>query len=266
TGRLERQPALQGELSRERARVGELAGHVEVIRDKLRSLDHRKEALDAAAVTLEQAQAASRQASDASRQAELLSASARAKAEAAATRLADAEEQHRVVEDHAEEARHLGRAAELLARFRDTVVGTVGPRLSAQAADLFGELTDHEYDHLEVDPETYEIKLCDQGIPYGMDRFSGSETDLANLSLRVAISEQVRFQSGGAVGLLVLDEVFGPLDDERKERMLVALERLRARFRQVIVVTHAGDIKERLPNAIEVVKLPGRRATARLVG
>jgi hypothetical protein len=52
-----------------------------------------------------------------------------------------------------------------------------------------------------------------------MDRFSGSEIDLANLALRVAISEHVRFQSGGAVGLLVLDEVFGPLDEERKERM-----------------------------------------------
>jgi DNA repair protein SbcC/Rad50 len=265
SGRLERQAPLQADLSLERARVEELAGQVEVIRDKLRGLDHRKEALDAAAVALERSNAAYRQASETSRQAELASASAQARAEAARTRLADAEEQHRQVEEQAEEARHLGRAAELLARFRDTVVATVGPRLSAQAAELFGELTDHEYDHLEVDPDTYEIKLCDQGITYGMDRFSGSETDLANLSLRVAISEQVRFQAGGAVGLLVLDEVFGPLDDDRKERMLLALERLRARFRQVIVVTHAGDIKERLPNAIEVMKLPGRRAAARVV-
>jgi DNA repair exonuclease SbcCD ATPase subunit len=96
-----------------------------------------------------------------------------------------------------------------------------------------------------------------------MGRFSGSETDLANLALRVAVSEHVRFQSGGAVGLLVLDEVFGPLDDDRKGRMLVALERLRARFRQVLVVTHDSAIKEQLPNAIEVVKLAGRRATAR---
>jgi exonuclease SbcC len=265
SGRLERQAPLQADLSLERARVGELTGQVEVLRDKLRALDHRREALDAAAVALERSRSAFREISEASRQAELASATARARAESAALRVADAEEQHRVLGEQAEEARHLGRAAELLARFRDTVVATVGPRLSAQAAELFGELTDHEYDHLEVDPDTYEIKLCDQGITYGMDRFSGSETDLANLSLRVAISEQVRFQAGGAVGLLVLDEVFGPLDDDRKERMLLALERLRARFRQVIVVTHAGDIKERLPNAIEVMKLPGRRATARVV-
>ena len=137
---------------------------------------------------------------------------------------------------------------------------------AAQAADLFAELTDHEYDLLEVDPETYEIQIHDAGRVYGMDRFSGSETDLANLALRVAISEHVRFQSGGTVGLLVLDEVFGPLDADRKERMLLALERLKGRFRQVLVVTHDVEVKEQLPNAIEVVKLPGRRATARLIG
>ena len=143
--------------------------------------------------------------------------------------------------------------------------GLIGTRLASQAAELFGELTDHEYDRLDVDPETYEIRILDAGLSYGMDRFSGSETDLANLALRVAISEHVRFQSGGAVGLLVLDAVFGPLDGDRKERMLLALERLRSRFRQILVVTHADDVKEQLPSAIQVVKLPGRRATARVV-
>ncbi|MDQ4097959.1 MAG: hypothetical protein M3144_08850, partial [Actinomycetota bacterium] len=153
--------------------------------------------------------------------------------------------------------------AELLNAFRNSLVATVGPRLSAQAGELFASLTDHEYEALEVDPETYEIKVRDGGRLYGLDRFSGSETDLANLALRVAISEHVQFQSGGTVGLLVLDEVFGPLDDDRKERMLLALERLKARFRQVLVVTHDAAVKEQLPHAIEVVKRPGRRAAVR---
>ena len=167
--------------------------------------------------------------------------------------------------DLAAEALHLGRVADLLNAFRTAVVATVGPRLAVQAAELFGELTDHEYDRLEVDPETYQLQIRDAGRLYGLDRFSGSEVDLANLALRVAISEHVRFQSGGSVGLLVLDEVFGPLDEDRKARMLLALERLRGRFRQVLVVTHDRDIKEQLPNAIEVYKQSGRRATARVL-
>jgi exonuclease SbcC len=145
-------------------------------------------------------------------------------------------------------------------------VASVGPRLAAEAASLFAELTDNEYDRLEVDAETYGLQISDGGVAYGLERFSGSEIDLANLALRVAISEHVRFMSGGAVGLLVLDEVFGPLDDERRTRMLLALERLRARFRQILVVTHSTDIKEQLPSAIEVQKRPGRRAALRLAG
>ena len=47
--------------------------------------------------------------------------------------------------------------------------------------------------------------------------------------------------------------------------MLLAFERLKNRFRQVLVVTHDNAIKEQLPSAIEVVKLPGRRATAHLM-
>ena len=161
---------------------------------------------------------------------------------------------------------HLSRTSELLNAFRNSVVASVGPRLAVQAAELFAELTDNEYDRLEVDPETYGLRICDGGISYDLGRFSGSEVDLANLALRVAISEHVRFQAGGTVGLLVLDEVFGPLDEERRARMLLALERLRGRFRQILVVTHSMEIKEQLPNAIEVVKMQGRRATARLIG
>ncbi|MDQ4098209.1 MAG: hypothetical protein M3144_10125, partial [Actinomycetota bacterium] len=200
-----------------------------------------------------------------SRQAALAAERAQAQSEAAAAALAQGVDQHAALEARADEARHLGRLSDLLGAFRNTVVATVGPRLSTGAADLFGELTDHEYDLLEVDPETYEIQIRDHGRLYGMDRFSGSEKDLANLALRVAISEHVRLLSGGAVGLLVLDEVFGPLDEDRKARMLAALERLRGRFRQVLVVTHDDAIKAELPHAIEVVKLAGRRATARLV-
>jgi exonuclease SbcC len=159
----------------------------------------------------------------------------------------------------------LARLADLLAEFRNTVVASVGPRLAAEAAQLFAELTDHEYDELQVDPDTYQLQIRDAGKVYGLDRFSGSEIDLANLALRVAITEHIHFQSGGSVGLMVLDEVFGPLDEERKSRMLQALERLRGRFRQVLVVTHDAAIKDQLPNAIEVVKLPGRRAQARPV-
>ena len=265
-GRLERRPTVRASLDATEQRVADARRSVEDLRDEVRALGFDRDALEAAAAAHQAAALAARAAARSAQEAELAAGKRRTQAEERAARLAEGRAQHARLGELGGEVRHLARLAVLLSEFRNTVVASVGPRLAAQAADLFGELTDREYDQLLVDPETYELQISDAGRVYGLDRFSGSETDLANLALRVAISEHVRFQSGGSVGLLVLDEIFGPLDEDRKARMLQALEALRGRFRQVLVVTHDASIKEQLPNALEVVKLPGRRATARLLG
>jgi exonuclease SbcC len=265
-GRLEARPGIERALTTARDQLDSAASRVEVLREKVKALGFQRDTLEAAAARRDAARAAADAAAVGAHEAAVRAAADRERASAAARALAEGRAQHAKLADLESDARHRARAADLLSEFRNTVVTSVGPRLAAQAADLFGELTDHEYDTIEVDPETYQLQIGDGGRLYGLDRFSGSEIDLANLALRVAISEHIHFQSGGSVGLLVLDEVFGPLDEDRKARMLIALERLRGRFRQVLVVTHDSEIKEQLPSAIEVVKRPGRRATAHLVG
>jgi exonuclease SbcC len=264
-GQLHRKDAVETSLATNREKAAVARGRVEALREKVRTLGFDATVLSASAERQAEATRTSREADERSHRFDLQAAAERATAQGAATRLVDARRQHAKLEELESEARHLGRVADLLSDFRNAVVASVGPRLAVQAAELFGELTDHEYDELQVHPETYQLQISDGGKLYGLDRFSGSEIDLANLALRVAISEHIHFQSGGSVGLMVLDEVFGPLDEDRKARMLLALERLRGRFRQVLVVTHDSGIKEQMPNAIEVRKLPGRRATASVV-
>lgn len=159
----------------------------------------------------------------------------------------------------------IGRVADYLSEFRRSVIAALGPRLASAAASLFSELTESEYDFLDVDTISWEIRISDSGNSFDLGRFSGSERDLANLAFRIAISEQIGMSFGDHLGLLVLDEVFGPLDDQRRFTMLGALDRLKSRFNQVIVVTHGADIKEQMPGAIEIVKLGARRATAYVV-
>jgi DNA repair protein SbcC/Rad50 len=265
-GRLERRPTLEQSIAVGAEKMAAVEAERQALREKVRALAFDRDALDAAAEAKRKVEAASRAASAAAVEVALAAARDRERAKGAAERLAQARHQHAQLAELETDGRHVARVAELLADFRNTVVGSVGPRLAIQAAELFGELTDHEYDRLDVDPDTYQLQISDAGRLYGLDRFSGSEVDLANLALRVAISEHIHFQSGGSVGLLVLDEVFGPLDEDRKSRMLLALERLRGRFRQILVVTHDSEIKEQLPSAVEVVKMPGRRATAHLMG
>jgi exonuclease SbcC len=264
-GRLERRDVAQRQLEEERERLETAAGSLEALREKVRALAFKPDDLERAKASRTEASASVDDATARAHEAKLQATQARAHAVSAAERLIAGRAQHDQIAALGDDARHMGRTAELMGTFRNTVVSTVGPRLSAQAAELFAELTDNEYDALLVDADTYEIRIIDRGIEYGMDRFSGSEKDLANLALRVAISEHLRFQSGGVVGLLVLDEVFGALDVDRKARMLNALERLRGRFRQMLVVTHDADIKEDLPYAIQVVETAPRRATARVI-
>ncbi|HET9061347.1 MAG TPA: SMC family ATPase [Acidimicrobiales bacterium] len=264
-GRLERLPAAKQAALEAQDRASTAASIVEALRSKLKGLGFDPAALTMAAQSAAGAETDAASAERAAQAARLEAVAARTKATAEAKRVLDAERQHANLAELETSALHLNRTAELLNAFRNSIVATVGPRLAVQAASLFAELTDNEYDRLEVDTDTYGLRISDGGISYDLDRFSGSEVDLANLALRVAISEHVRLLSGGTVGLLVLDEIFGPLDEERKARMLMALERLRGRFRQVLVVTHSTDIKEQLPAAVEVVKKPGRRAGAHVV-
>src|SRR5207249_4007872 len=87
-----------------------------------------------------------------------------------------------------EESRLLDRVAVLLDGFRDHLVARVGPELSREAEALFRELTNREYDDLKIDEDDLSIRIADGDQYFPIERFSGSETDLANLALRVAIS------------------------------------------------------------------------------
>ena len=98
-----------------------------------------------------------------------------------------------------------------------------------------------------------------------MERFSGSEGDLANLALRVAISMHLSRVSGADIGMMVLDEVLGSLDQERKDLMIQAMGKLSARFHQLFVITHAEQVKDQFAAGIQVTKVGRRRSQAVLV-
>jgi exonuclease SbcC len=257
-------PELEAQAARQRDRLEKVSRDLAGLEQRLGCLAFAEADLQEAGRRASEAKRAAEEAAREAKQAAVAASAARAELASATVAVEEAEHQRREVERLKEEARHRSRVAELLGSFRESVVAAIGPALSAGAAQLFAELTDNEYEGLELDPETYDIRIWDQGVAHGIRRFSGSETDLANLAVRVAISEHIRFLHGGSVGLLVLDEVFGPLDGARKDRMLAALERLRGRFGQILVVTHDEAVKEQLPSALEVVKLPGRRATVQV--
>jgi DNA repair protein SbcC/Rad50 len=220
--------------------------------------DRLRDEAEATSGALEDARAAEREASDARKDTEKLEASL-------AASLKQAKETQAKVEELRSEARYVERVAMLLEGFRNHLVARVGPELSREAEAVFRELTNHEYDDLMVDEDSLTIRIADGDTYFPIDRFSGSETDLANLALRVAISTQLSRLSGADVGMMVLDEVLGSLDQERKDLMVQTLGRLSVRFHQLFVVTHAEQVKDQFPATILVQKTGRRRSTAVVV-
>jgi exonuclease SbcC len=65
-----------------------------------------------------------------------------------------------------------------------------------------------------------------------------------SLALRLSISHMIAERAGQPLSLLVLDEVFGSLDEERRAAVVDLLRRLADRFPQVILITHVDSVRE----------------------
>lgn len=152
-----------------------------------------------------------------------------------------------------EEQRYLEKLDLLFSDFKVALIGRIRPTLSRHARKLFLELSDDRYEDLELD-EDYEIYIYDQGEKFPINRFSGGETDLANLCLRIAISLLISESSQIGFSFIILDEIFGSQDVVRKENILNALARLKRRFAQIFLITHIDDIKDSVENLVYVTE------------
>lgn len=123
------------------------------------------------------------------------------------------------------------------------------PDISEIASELLRTLTDARYTELELD-DKYRILVLEEGVPKPV--ISGGEEDIANLVLRLAISQMIAERAGQSFSLLILDEVFGSLDEVRRQNVLSLLRGLQDRFDQVIVITHIEGVRDGLDRVIEV--------------
>jgi exonuclease SbcC len=152
-----------------------------------------------------------------------------------------------------EQSKYIEKLDLLLANFKIHLIGRIRPALSALTKNLFAEMTDGKYSDLELD-EDYEIYVYDNGQKFGLERFSGGEKDLANLCLRLGISLLITQSAGAEFSFIVLDEIFGSQDQQRKENIIKALGNLRNRFRQILLITHIDDIKDQVEVLLNVAE------------
>ncbi len=182
------------------------------------------------------------------------------------TRLEDAQAAHARIAEQERSRREHDVAAGILTDFRMAQNERAWPRLQQGAGALLSETTAGRYVDVRLSPD-YKLAIVDRGEEHGLERYSGGEQDLANLCLRLAIADWVARERGVEMGFVVLDEVFGSQDAERRHRLIDELRTIANRFHQLLVITHAPDIAELCEHQIRVVlEEPGRSTAEIAVG
>jgi len=93
------------------------------------------------------------------------------------------------------------------------------------------------------------------GVERDPASLSGGETFAASLSLALGLADVVTSEAGGTrLETLFVDEGFGSLDDQALEQVMDALEGLRDGGRVVGLVSHVGEMKQRIGSQLQVVK------------
>jgi exonuclease SbcC len=246
---VERAPAAQ----QEQARITAELAAAKARRETLRAGGATREFSEAAFAA---ARAAFQRATDEARATELAVVAAQGEVRAAQQRLDSAQVARR------EQERIAGRLAALNAdrlvhdeldntfrELRGDLNDALRPELAEIASTFLAALTDDRYAQLELD-DSYDVVILEDGVAKPV--ISGGEEDLANLVLRLAISQMIADRSGQPFSLLILDEVFGSLDADRRENVLELLHGLEDRFEQVILITHIESVREGVDRVISV--------------
>lgn len=144
---------------------------------------------------------------------------------------------------------HLDELDDAYTELRGELNDQVRPELSEIASMFLAQLTDGRYTSMEID-ESYEIMVMEEGEEKPV--ISGGEEDVANLVLRLSLSQMIAERAGHPLSLLILDEVFGSLDVARRDNVVALLHNLEDRFEQVILITHIEGIRESLDQVLRV--------------
>jgi DNA repair protein SbcC/Rad50 len=143
------------------------------------------------------------------------------------------------------EADELDRMYKEFTRFDQYVAERVTPQLAEHTGELLAAVTEGKYDRVTFD-ENYGLEIFDGEEHFPIGSFSGGERDVAALCARLALSRLVGGQAGHPPEFLVLDEVFGSLDRERRSQVMEMLGTLAGNtdvFRQLFIISHVDDVR-----------------------
>ncbi|TCK63880.1 SMC family ATPase [Curtobacterium sp. PhB136] len=148
----------------------------------------------------------------------------------------------------------------LMRRFED-VVAAANDRLRSMLGGRFTlETSDERESGVRARRTGLALAVRDHTTDTTRDprSLSGGETFTFSLCLALGLADVVQAEAGGvSLGTLFVDEGFGTLDPETLDDVIGQLARLTAGGRQVGIVSHVEELKQRIPERIAVRRAPG---------
>ena len=176
---------------------------------------------------------------------------------AARTRLADGRKILKRIDRERRELELRSAVAKALSDYREHASKRARPSLEKEASNMLKQVTGATYPIIRL-TESYLLEIADGGEFHSIKRFSGGEQDLAALCLRLALSRTLARQRGVEHGFVILDEVFGSQDIDRRRLLMEQLGELaQTEFQQIFVISHTDDVIEHCSLHIKVTRENG---------
>lgn len=152
-------------------------------------------------------------------------------------------------------------------RFFERIIARANVRFMVMSGGQY-ELKRREEADNQRSQSGLELDVIDHynGSVRSVKTLSGGETFQASLSLALGLSDEIQSQAGGIrLDTMFVDEGFGSLDEEALNQAVKALSGLAEGNRLVGIISHVGELKERIERQIVVTKQRSGGSAVRVV-
>lgn len=164
----------------------------------------------------------------------------------------DAQARRDEAQEHRRRADIASKSSEALTRTAKAMAQQAAPALETELAQVLAHMSEGRFSNVRVSDD-YEITVEDDGEFQPLQEFSGGQRVMIALATRLALANIVgERQGGGGLGFLILDEVFGSQDEERREAILSSLRSMRAMYGQVFLISHVGNFEDVADQVLDV--------------